>query len=252
MSLSVCSVNVRGIRQSNKRRDVFHYLKGLGCAMYCLVDTHFTPDMGERVRSEWGCDVFLSCGTRNSRGIAVLPTPGAAVIIHNSEMDEHGNYIVMDVEFDGLFRCTFVVLYGPNDDNPKFFRDLFGKVFDSEIGQLPIILVGDWNFVLDFEKDRKFYRQLGNPRARSVVLDAIDHENLIDIWREQHPSLYRYTWKRFNPVKYSRLDFFLVSADLVPSVTSSDIIYGHRTDHNIVSLTFKKQEKRRRNFFLEI
>ena len=36
--------------------------------MYCVVDTHFTVEMGDMIRSEWGGDVYISCGTANSRG----------------------------------------------------------------------------------------------------------------------------------------------------------------------------------------
>ena len=194
MSLSICSINVRGIRQYSKRRDVFHFVKSLNCALYCLVDTHLTADMLGTVRAEWGTDVILSCGTANSRGIAVLPSLGAPVIIHSSVSDDFGNYIIMNVEFDGYFRCNLVVLYGPNDDTPNFFVDLFRKVFNSEMNHFPVIFVGDWNLVMDPEKDTKFYRSVGNSRARRTVLDEVENENLIDIWREQHPDLRRYTW----------------------------------------------------------
>ena len=249
MSLTVLGVNVRGIRQFKKRRDVFQYIKGLRCALYCLVDTHITPDMKDRIRSEWGTDVFMSCGSGNSRGIVVLPSPGAPVIVHNFVSDDLGNYIIMNVEFDGYFKCTLVVLYGPNDDDPAFFVDLFDRIFNSGVEQLPVIFVGDWNLVMNEEKDTKFYRQIGNPRARRVVLDVIEQENLIDVWREQHLNLLRYTWRKQTPAKYSRLDFFLVSPELLSYIKSSDISYGYRTDHNAVTITFKNPQVDKRTLF---
>ena len=97
-----------------KRRDVFHYLRNLRYALYCLVDTHFTPDMEAMVRSEWGGSVVLSCGTFNSRGVAVLLNPAAAVMLHSFEVGCQGNYAILDVEFDGYVRCNYAVLYGPN------------------------------------------------------------------------------------------------------------------------------------------
>ena len=106
MSFTVCCVNVRGIRQVEKRRDVLNYLRSLRCGLYCLVDTHFTAEMVSMVRSDWGGEVLISCGTANSRGVAVLLNPSAAVLIHGFESDCHGNYIIMDIEFDGFFRCT--------------------------------------------------------------------------------------------------------------------------------------------------
>ena len=247
MGVSVCCLNVRGVRQTEKRRDVFHYIRRLGCAMYCIVDTHFTPDMEVMVRSEWGGDVFLSCGTFNSRGVAVLLNPSAAVIVHHAELDDHGNYVILDVEFDGLFRCNYVVLYGPNDDRPDFFEELFAKVCIDK-GQ-PVILVGDWNLVIDPQMDTKFYGNVGNPRARNVVINALENESLIDVWREQHPNTSRFTWKRTNPAKFSRLDYFLVSADLFKNITGTDIVSGYRTDHSVVTLTLEKPVTYNRKLF---
>ena len=87
----------------------------------------------------------------------------------------------MKVEFDGLFRCIFAVLYGPNDINPKFFLDLFEKVFDSVNRPAPSHNCWRLEFCHGFRKRHKLYRHLGNPRAGRMVLDAIDRENLIDI-----------------------------------------------------------------------
>ena len=41
-------------------------------------------------------------------------------------------------------------------------------------------------------------------------------------------------------MKFSRLDFFILSADIQSSIASSDILSGYRTDHNIVTITLKK------------
>ena len=49
-----------------------------------------------------------------------------------------------------------------------------------------MVLVGDWNLVMDQDKDTKFYNHIGNPRARQIVLDVMERENLVDVWRDQH------------------------------------------------------------------
>ena len=38
-------------------------------------------------------------------------------------------------------------VYGPNQDNPQFYRTLFQK--SSEYDNKQIIMCGDWNFVLN-------------------------------------------------------------------------------------------------------
>ena len=39
---------------------------------YCLQDTHFTLDEIKFIRAQWGYDIYLSPGKRDSRGVAVL------------------------------------------------------------------------------------------------------------------------------------------------------------------------------------
>ena len=57
----------------------------------------------------------------------------------------------------------------------------------------------------------------------------------------------KYTWFSHNPVKKARLDFFLVSSELLSCIESSHIKPGYRTDHSIVEINLKfsnfKREK---------
>ena len=46
--LNILTVNCQGIGLLPKRRDVLNYLKGKGCQIYCLQDTHFSPGVDEK------------------------------------------------------------------------------------------------------------------------------------------------------------------------------------------------------------
>ena len=54
------SVNVRGLRDGAKRRDVLNYLNSLKYSIFCLQDTHWTSDLEQKVRAKWGEDCFCS------------------------------------------------------------------------------------------------------------------------------------------------------------------------------------------------
>ena len=47
------------------------------------------------------------------------------------------------------------------------------------------------------------------------------------------------TWSRRNPFKYSRLDFSLISEELMSLVNKVEIKPGYRTDHSSVELELK-------------
>lgn len=63
--------------------------------------------------------------------------------------------------------------------------------------------------------------------------------NLVDAWRLQHDKVKKFTYKQATPRKQARLDFFLVSEDVLDQISSTDILSGYRTDHSLISLDFK-------------
>ena len=58
--------------------------------------------------------------------------------------------------------------------------------------------------------------------------------NLKDLYQELNTHTKRYTWRRRNPIKQARLDYFLCSDTLLDIVNSCVIKPGYRTDHSFV------------------
>ena len=117
-NLNIMSFNCRGIHTKKKRISDFHHLKNLKHNIYCLQDTHFTNDMYSTIYSEWGNEIFLSCNTSQSRGVAIL-FGNLDYEIHQSLLDSDGNYVLLDLTIDD-HRFTLASFYGPNQDNPQF------------------------------------------------------------------------------------------------------------------------------------
>ena len=80
------------------------------------------------------------------------------------------------------------------------------------------------------------YKNVNNPRSREKVLEFIESNNLTDPFRESHPELKRYSWRKKNPLKQARLDFFLTSETITQFVQPSKIESSYRSDHSFVSL----------------
>ena len=51
-----------------------------------------------------------------------------------------------------------------------------------------------------------------------------------------YPSLKRYTWRKKSPIQQARLDYFLVSQDLLTSVNKCSIEGSYRSDHSMITL----------------
>ena len=125
-----------------------------------------------------------------------------------------------------------MTIYAPNTDNPAFFSEVQNILKEHPADY---IICGDFNLVLDPHMDSYNYKHLNNPKARLSVLNISDL-NLLDIYRNTHQSIRRYTWRKRNPLKQARLDFFLVSSTMTDLIDKFDIKAGYRSDHSIISM----------------
>ena len=121
--ISICSLNCQGLGDPRKRRDVLDHLKSKDFSILCLQDTHFTKKIENVIRSEWGYKVFFNSFNSQSRGVAIFLRNNFDITVHNSYSDETGNILILDIEIE-QHRLTLVNIYGPNNDDPTFYRNL--------------------------------------------------------------------------------------------------------------------------------
>ena len=65
----------------------------------------------------------------------------------------HGNLLILDITLKNK-RLSFINVYGPNKDTPTFFEEI--RKYMSESVHDSVILMGDYNLVLDPESDTKY------------------------------------------------------------------------------------------------
>ena len=120
------------------------------------------------------------------------------------------------------------------------FQTISDKI--AELENDSVICCGDFNLVLNPKIDYNNYKTINNKKAREKLLDIINNRHLIDPYREEHPDLKRSTWRRKRPFQQARLDFFLLSKDLLTSVKKCKIENSYRSDHSdvLLSICFNK------------
>ena len=121
----------------------------------------------------------------------------------------------MDLKVINL-SLKLINIYGPNKDDVNFYNSIQGNLNDSE--QNYILWCGDFNMTLNPALDSHNYSNINNPHSRTTTLDIINDYNLIDLYRYFNPQTRRYTWRRNNPIKQARLDYFLSSESLIDLV----------------------------------
>lgn len=234
--LTIATINCQGLSESHKRRDVLNHLHYKKYNICCLQDTHFVPEIENYVRTQWGFDCYFNSFKSNSHGVAILFRNDFAYKILETKTDNSGNMLALKLTINDK-PLTLINIYGPNEDNPKFY-DKIHNILDTSEDQTYIIC-GDFNLVLNQELDTFNYKHQNNPKATIKVKDIIEDFSLTDPFREFYPNLKRYTWRKKTPIKQSRLDFFLVSINFMPSIKQCNIELGYRTDHSTVVLSIK-------------
>lgn len=139
--IKICSLNARGLSDYKKKRDLFHYLHNKQYSIVCLQETHFTQTQENFIEAEWGYRCFFSSLNSLSRGTVILFKNNFQFQIHNMVSDPQGNYMILNVTIENK-QITLVCLYGPNRDNPDFFKKVQCMV--EKEGNQNIIIVGDW------------------------------------------------------------------------------------------------------------
>ena len=174
-----------------------------------------------------------SSGRHRSCGVAILYN--SRLSLSSCARDQHGRLLCAQLTLNST---TFQVcnIYGPNKakDGDVFFESLY-PVLDLD---LPCILCGDFNTVVDPYMDRRGYNPT-SPWAYNwsrTLTNLMACYDLQDIWRVEHPGDYTFTWHRPNGAQASQLDMFWLCSFLLPLILSVDIFPFFRSDHSYVFL----------------
>ena len=131
------------------------------------------------------------------------------------------------------FKFRVVAVYAPNTSGERrsFYRRLEPFLDDSK----RIILMGDWNAILDpkVDKDRRGARRL--ERCESSLIDFLAEFDLIDRYRLDHPGREMWTWMGNLPSGQVRmyLDRVLVRRADADFVSCATFHWLGMTDHSV-------------------
>ena len=151
MALTIGSFNVRGLRDNAKRREVFNWLRSKHFAIYMLQEAHCTENTNHVWSAEWGYQTIFSTYKSNKAGVCILFNNNFKLQIQKLFIDPLARFIICDINANEK-NLTWANIYAPNDDNAAFFLDFFGPLDDFKCDD--IIIAGDFNLVLDLEKDK--------------------------------------------------------------------------------------------------
>ena len=114
--LTLISLNVRGVRESIKRKRILEWCKVKGGDIIFLQETYSTPDVETRWRSELESSlIYFSHGTSHSRGVLVSIASKLNINICDFKIDRDGRFIIIKGEIRGA-KILFGNFYFPTRD----------------------------------------------------------------------------------------------------------------------------------------
>ena len=236
--LSLCSWNTKGMGQLVKRRKILSTLKARKYDIVFLQETHLLELDNKKLRKDWVGQVFYSIGSSNSRGVAILVHKHLQFKSNKVFSDDQGRMVIVKAELEG-HHLILANIYAPNLDDPAFFGMLEYRLGEIDDGHnYPIILGGDFNQVFDKDLDRSNAVNYKSRRAVEMVNNICRDLGLVDAWRLLKPTSRDYTF--YSPCHriYTRIDYFLISHSLLPSIVSCEIRPIIVSDHAEVTLLF--------------
>jgi exonuclease III len=182
----------------------------------------------------------------NSRGVAILIRNDLCYSILKDYRDDTENFYLMDIEINKT-RYVIGAVYGPNNTSREFYRCVRNSLTDAgRNGCNNIILGGDRNTTVDrrpVTENIDTFQMSGLPNPKnSELLEQLCYDfALTDPYRVIYPNQRDYTYSPFGNVRLnrSRLDFFVISSNLVGNISDcriADSVSCKLFDHKPVCL----------------
>lgn len=234
------SLNVRGLRQETKRRELFRLFERKDPAVVLLQETFSTEEVVQIWTNEWGGSCIFNHGTANSKGVAILLAKDQIDKVESVHKDIEGRFLLAILHINER-KVLFGSIYGPNGDDTIVFANL-SRIADSLDDRFEeFLLGGDFNTPLDTLKDRKSNNSQIWFRKKQIFLNEfMEEKDLVDIWRAQHPEEFKFTRQseQQGSHTFSRIDYFLISQGLANCAVNSSILPKYKTDHSMITVTF--------------
>jgi hypothetical protein len=188
---------------------------------------------------------FLSQSGSNKRGVGILIKQNLNLTVLQEERDPEDNFLALRVSA-GEKEFIIGSIYGPNNHCPAFFDKLYASL--SRLGNLPIIISGDWNCTysalpIPDNPDIINMRSLPNKRHTDLLIELCTKLELTDPFRVKYPVRREFSYTPSDPLKRNRstINFFLISKNIMHDLTEVSISASKQNkmiDHSAISLSF--------------
>jgi predicted transcriptional regulator with HTH domain len=126
-NISLHSLNVRGLRDANKRNKILHFMKEKYPGILFLQETHTVVTDEPMYHQLYGENVFFSHGTNTSKGTMTIIPKCIKCEIKEVKVDDNGRYVLIKGVFNEK-TLTLLNIYAPTQDKQTQQIELLDKL----------------------------------------------------------------------------------------------------------------------------
>ena len=238
--IKLVTLNCRGLKNKLKRMSLFYYLKSKKFDIICLQEAHITKNDLAVWKKQWGGELFCREGTSKSRGEVILVGKHFTGKVELKMVQDRIMIISVLLEKYEFFLGN---VYAPNGhaDKMSFYKELHNKCNEFSNS---LILMGDFNCVINNKLDIIS----GSPHNEKEIQEfnnLIKQLELTDSWRAFHVDERDYSWNRNNPFIARRLDYCLISENLIQNCVECEHLTVPNSDHKAVAIELNEGDFQR-------
>ena len=186
MGLKVLSLNVKGLRDSQKVSKVNWYVSQICFDILFLQETHVVSLVeGNGIADKLSCRGSWGFGGPHSCGVAILVKKYLNVIVSQESRDRDGRYLILDFSFKGQeFRVVNVYLPNSVRERRLVLQELHNGLNSNRV----TVCGGDFNFVEDLRMDKLGGDSLAGDGGAQIMRAIRSGFSLVDAFRVLHPG----------------------------------------------------------------
>ena len=184
--IKINSFNCRGLRNQQKRNNIFSWLNKYHYGITLLQETHSIVTDEQTWVKEWKGQIFFSHGSCHSKGVAILIPSKLKIDLQVSNVfkDTEGRILLIECNME---QNVFVIInvYAPTKDKQQgqlLFLSHLKNIVD-QYSDKALIIGGDFNTYLDVNLDKLG----GMAEKQSIYSEKLrsfcEEFSLIDIFR---------------------------------------------------------------------
>jgi exonuclease III len=183
--------------------------------------------------------------SKNKRGIGILIKYDLDYEIIETRRSEDENIILLHIRIAGSELCL-ISIYGPNSVDMGFFNTINNLL--TNFANLPVVIGGDFNCTYSTDAvadniDCLNMSRLPNIAHSEKIAELCERFNISDPYRYINPDIRDFTYapRSVALLNKSRIDFFLISEQLLEAVSDCKIANSLQNkifDHKAISLEF--------------